>query len=203
VKIEDKTELPIEVHGCSPALVAKVVGAEAVGVPSFSWDIQTKAAASALQLPLNTAGNNTYQVSFVRSSEILNPQLSVTLELQNLGSSPVAVAHFTYVINTTCESKAQTAVGSFTCNSGKQIQGFSKAKCSFPVPLQCAKGGTVALTLLTSAGRVVAAAPAGFKAPAAPAAAAAGDLTGDPNACVTVSRDAQCCFCCCCVWYLT
>ncbi|KAF6265173.1 hypothetical protein COO60DRAFT_1697991 [Scenedesmus sp. NREL 46B-D3] len=70
---------------------------DASGDLSYSWDAQTTAEASALRLPINTAGNNTYHVSFVRRPEVLHPQLAVAFELQNPGSSPVAVAHATYV----------------------------------------------------------------------------------------------------------
>jgi hypothetical protein len=121
--------------------------------------------------------------------KVINPQLSVTVELQNLGSSPVAVAHATYVISTICAAGPQTAVGSFTCSGSssiKELQAFSKAKCSFSARLKCAAGGTAALTMLTSAGRVVNAAPVAFKAPVAAGDDAAG-ADGTADACVTVS----------------
>jgi hypothetical protein len=199
VRTEDHTEIPVEVFGCSPALLVKAVSAEAAGNPSFTWSVQTHAEASALRLPLNTAGSNTYNVSFERHLEVHNPQLDVRFELHNHGSMPVAVAHATYAVTTaTCSGKdtATTTAGSFMCNNGGEIQGFSKAQCSFLVPLKCAAGGEVAITLLTSTGRVVTAGPVAFEAPAVDG---SDDLAGYVlGACVEVSCRCCCCCCCCC-----
>jgi hypothetical protein len=195
VRSEDHTEIPVEVFGCSPALLVKAVSAGAAGDPSFSWSVQTRAEASALRLPLHTAGNNTYNVSLQRHLEVRNPQLNVRFELHNPGSSPAAVAHAMYAVAITCSGKdsATITAGSFTCNSGDAIQGFRKAECGFLAPLKCAAGGTVAITILTSTGRVVTAGPVDFEAPVVDGKdELAGDLQG---ACVEVS----CCCCCSCL----
>jgi hypothetical protein len=168
VRTEDRTEIPVEVFGCSPALLVKDFCAQAYGDPSYSWSVSTRAEASALRLPLHTAGNNTYNVSYERHLEVSNPRLNVRFELHNPGSNPMAGAHATYVVNTTCgrNDTATITVGSFACNSGNEIQGLKKAQCAFEVSLQCAAEGTVAMLLLTSTGRVVAAGPMAFTAPA-------------------------------------